>query len=219
MTSTPEPGSSDRTRIRRLPERAVTESASLRAVLDSGLVAHVSVDDDEGQPYVVPVAYARWDDDVIFHGSTASRLFRVLAAGQPTCLTVTRLDGLVLARSAFESSMNYRSVMVLGHCRVLEGDDKSEALRRISDHLLPGRWDDIRPPSTKELAATLVVALSLAECSVKIRSGGPEDPAEDLIVPVWAGQIPIIESFGEAIAADAIAERFPIPDYVSSWTR
>ena len=202
-----------------MPERAVSDVDTLHAVLDAGLVAHVSVCDDEGQPFVLPVAYARWDDEVIFHGSTASRLFRGLAAGQPTCLTVTRLDGLVLARSAFESSMNYRSVMVLGSARQLDDDDKYEALRRVSDHLLPHRWDDIRPPSPKELAATLVLALSLTECSVKIREGGPEDPDEDMAIPTWAGHVPLIERFGEPVAADATAAAFPLPAYVRAWTR
>ncbi len=215
----PAPGSTERTTIRRIPERAVVAVDSLHAVLDAGLVAHVSVTDDTGQPFVVPVAYARWGDDVVFHGSTASRLFRGLSQGQPTCLTVTRLDGVVLARSAFESSMNYRAVMVLGVCRQLNGEDKSEALRRVSDHLLPGRWKDIRPPSNKELAATLVLALSLQECSVKIRTGGPEDPDEDMSVPTWAGEVPIVESFGAPIDADETASRFPIPTYVSTWTR
>lgn len=115
--------------------------------------------------------------------------------------------------------MNYRAVMVLGVCRQLNGEDKSEALRRVSDHLLPGRWKDIRPPSNKELAATLVLALSLQECSVKIRTGGPEDPDEDMSVPTWAGEVPIVESFGAPIDADETASRFPIPTYVSTWTR
>jgi hypothetical protein len=115
--------------------------------------------------------------------------------------------------------MNYRSVMVLGSARQLDGDDKYEALRRVSDHLLPHRWDDIRPPSPKELAATLVLALSLTECSVKIREGGPEDPDEDMAIPTWAGHVPLIERFGEPVAADATAAAFPLPAYVRAWTR
>jgi nitroimidazol reductase NimA-like FMN-containing flavoprotein (pyridoxamine 5'-phosphate oxidase superfamily) len=152
-------------------------------VLDAGLVAQVAVVDDDGQPYVVPVAYARDGERVLFHGSTGSRLFRSLAAGARTCLTVTLLDGLVLARSSFESSMNYRSAMVL------DGEEKERALRVISDHLLPDRWDDIRPPSRKELAATLVLALPLDEASGKISAGPPEDAEEDLDRPVWAGVV------------------------------
>ena len=220
MTSNalPAPGSSERTRVRRFPEKSVDERAVLHAVLDAGLVAQVAVVDDDGQPYVVPVGYARDGERVLFHGSTGSRLFRSLAAGARTCLTVTLLDGLVLARSSFESSMNYRSAMVLGSCEVLEGEDKERALRVISDHLLPDRWDDIRPPSRKELAATLVLALPLDEASGKISAGPPEDAEEDLDRPVWAGVVPIVESFG-APEPDEAGAAFPTPAYLETWSR
>jgi nitroimidazol reductase NimA-like FMN-containing flavoprotein (pyridoxamine 5'-phosphate oxidase superfamily) len=214
----PAPGSSDRTRVRRLSEKAVTDRAALHAVLDAGLVAFVAVSDGESQPYVVPTAYARDGERVIFHGSTASRLFRTLATGVPTCLTVLLLDGLVLARSANESSMNYRSAMVLGSCTVLEGEEKERALRVVTDHLLPGRWDDIRPPSRKELAATLVLALPLDETSLKISAGPPDDLDEDLDRPVWAGVVPIVESFAEP-EPDEAGAAFPTPAYLETWTR
>jgi len=214
----PEPGSTDRTRIRRLSEKAVNDRAALNAILDAGLVANVAVVDSDGQPYVVPVGYARDGDHVLFHGSTGSRLFRALAQGQPTCLSVTLLDGLVLARSAFESSMNYRSVMVLGTCTTLTGDDAERALRVISDHLLPGRWSDIRPPSRKELAATLVLALPLNEASVKVGEGGPSEAEGDETWPAWGGHIPIREVFGEPIPDEYVGDR-PLPDYVRGWTR
>lgn len=221
-TALPDPGSTERTRIRRLSERAVSDRTALHAVLDAGLVAHVAVVDD-GQPYVIPVAYARLGEDVIFHGSSGSRLFRALAAGQPTCLTVTLLDGLVLARSAFESSMNYRSAVVLGVARRLVDDEELDALRAISDHLLPGRWDDIRPPIPKERAATITLALSLDECSVKIRDGGPEDLDEDIADPVygqiWAGHVPIAESFGEPMPCATNPPGTAVPDYVGAWRR
>ena len=219
MTS---PGSTDRTRVRRLPDKAVTDAAVLRAVLDADLVAHVAVIDD-GQPFVVPVAYARRGDEVLFHGSTGSRLFRRLADGQPTCLTVTLLDGLVLARSAFESSMNYRSAMVLGVARRLEGDDELDALRTISEHLLPGRWDDARQPSTKERAATLTLALDLTESSVKVSAGGPDDDSADLADPdlmrLWAGRVPLAERFGEPVPDELCPPGTPVPDYVRAWSR
>ena len=214
----PAPGSSPRTRVRRFPEKSVAERDVLHAVLDAGLVAQVAVVDDDGQPYVVPVAYARDGERVLFHGSTGSRLFRSLAAGARTCLTVTLLDGLVLARSSFESSMNYRSAMVLGSCEVLEGEEKERALRVISDHLLPDRWDDIRPPSRKELAATLVLALPLDEASGKISAGPPEDAEEDLDRPVWAGVVPIVESFGVP-EPDEAGAAFPTPAYLETWSR
>jgi uncharacterized protein len=213
----PAPGSTERTRVRRIPEKAVHDRAALHAVLDAGLVAHVAVV-DEGQPYVVPVAYARDGERVLFHGSTGSRLFRALAEGAPTCLTVTLLDGLVLARSAFESSMHYRGAMALGTCTVLEGEEKDDALRIISDHLLPGRWADIREPSKKELAATLMLALRLDEASVKISASDPADDPQDVDRPVWGGVVPIREVFGEP-RPDERGAAYPVPDYVKGWTR
>jgi nitroimidazol reductase NimA-like FMN-containing flavoprotein (pyridoxamine 5'-phosphate oxidase superfamily) len=218
----PAPGSTDRTRIRRSPGKAVTDRSVLHAILDAGLVAHVSVV-DAGQPFVLPVAYARRGDEVIFHGSTGSRLFRLLSDGQPTCLTVTLLDGLVLARSSFESSMNYRSVMVIGTARRLSGDDELDALHVISDHLLPGRWEEARQPTRKELAATLTLALDLTEASVKVGSGGPDDDPADLADPdlmrIWAGQVPITEAFGEPVPDALCPPGTPVPDYVRAWSR
>lgn len=219
MTS---PGSTERTRVRRFPDKSVPDTAVLHAVLDAGLVAHVAVVED-GMPFVVPVAYARRRDEVLFHGSTGSRLFRLLAAGQPTCLTVTLLDGLVLARSAFESSMNYRSAMVLGVARRLEGEDELDALRTISEHLLPGRWEEARQPTRKESAATLTLALYLAESSVKVSAGGPEDDPADLDDPdlmrLWAGHVPVIEAFGEPVPDALCPPGTPVPDYVRAWSR
>ena len=218
MTELPAPGSTERTTVRRLDEKAVTDRSVVHAILDAGLMAHVAVTDDLGQPFVVPVGYARDGERVLFHGSTGSRLFRGLAAGQPTCFTVTLLDGLVLARSAFESSMNYRCVMALGVCEVLEGADKDHALRVISDHLLPDRWDDIRPPTKKETAATLVLALSLDECSAKIGSGPPTEAEGDELLPAWGGYVPISEVFGEPVADSYVTDQ-PVPAYVKDWTR
>lgn len=213
----PAPGATPRTRVRRLPERAVTDRAALHAVLDAGRVAHVAVVDPDGQPFVVPVAYARDGDRVVFHGSTGSRLFRALATGAPTCLSVTHLDGLVLARSAFESSMNYRSAMVLGRCTELSGAEKADALRVITEHLLPGRWAEVRHPTPKEDAATLVLALPLDECSVKIRTGGPEDPQEDVAIPIWAGEVPMAPAFGDPVPADDLAGGIDAPGYLREW--
>ena len=219
MTTTPQPGSTERTRVRRLPEKEVRDAAVLHAVLDAGLVAHVALVDEDGQPYVVPVAYARDGERVLFHGSTGSRLFRALAAGQPTCLTVTLLDGLVLARSTFESSMHYRGAMVLGVCEELTGADKDHALQVITEHLLPGRWAEARHPNRKELAATLVLALPLTEASVKVAAGPPTDEPDDLDRPVWAGVVPLRESFGTPVDAPDLVGPHPVPDYDRRWTR
>jgi nitroimidazol reductase NimA-like FMN-containing flavoprotein (pyridoxamine 5'-phosphate oxidase superfamily) len=210
---------SGRTRVRRLPEKQRAGAGALHAVLDAGLVAHVAVTDADGQPYVVPVAYGRDGDRALFHGSTASRLFRSLAGGAPTCLTVTLLDGLVLARSAFESSMNYRSAMVLGRCTVVEGPAKLEALERISERLMPGRWAEARSPSRKELAATTVLALPLEEYSVKVSDGGPDDAPEDLGLPIWAGVVPMAEAFGDPVPAPGLRAGLPVPPYVTGWRR
>lgn len=219
----PAPGSTERTRGRRIPENSVTETAALHHVLDAGLVAHVAVVDEIGQPFVLPVAYARRGEQVLFHGSTGSRLFRGLAAGQPTCLTVTLLDGLVLARSAFESSMNYRAVMVLGVATQLSGDDELDALACITEHLLPGRWLECRHPSAKERAATLTLALDLTECSVKIRTGDPDDDPADLVDPIysriWAGTVPLSESFGTPVRSDDCFADVEVPAYVARWRR
>lgn len=212
---------SPRTKVRRLPEKQ-SRSAQVRdSILAAGLVAHVAVVDD-GQPFVIPVAYAPWRDRLVFHGSTGSRLFRTLAGGAATCLTVTLLDGLVLARSAFESSMHYRGVMVLGQCTVLTGDDKADALKTISDHLLPGRWESIRHPSNKEDAATMVVSLPLDEWSVKIGEGFAEDPVEDLAPDtfggVWGGVVPLVTSFGTPLP-DEFSAGLEVPAHVREWLR
>ena len=215
----PAPGSTDRTTVRRLAEKTVNDRATGYAILDAGFVAHVSVADSTGQPYVVPVGYARDGDRMLFHGSTGSRLFRGLADGQPTCLTVTLLDGMVLARSTFESSMQYRGVMVLGTCHVLEGADKDHALEVITEHLLPGRWNEARHPNKKELAATLVLAIDLDEMSVKLSNGPPEDEEDDISRPIWAGVVPLRESFGDPVDAPDLVGPYPVPDYVRNWQR
>ncbi|MFZ0322987.1 MAG: pyridoxamine 5'-phosphate oxidase family protein [Actinomycetes bacterium] len=219
MSDRPAPGSTKRTKVRRLAEKAVHDRAALHSVLDAGLVAHLSVSDDQGQPYVLPVAYARDGENVLFHGSTGSRLFRGLAGGQPTCLTVTLLDGLVLARSTFESSMHYRSAMVLGVATKLTGAAKLRALEVITEHLLPGRWDEARHPSKKEAAATMVLSLSLDEASVKIADGPPTDEPDDLTRPVWAGVVPMSEVFGRPVPAPDLNAPYAIPAYVRKWTR
>lgn len=199
----------DRTRVRRLPEKTRTDRAALDEVLDSALVAHVAIV-DAGQPYVLPMACARDGERLLVHGSTGSRLLRAMAAGAPICVTVTHLDGLVLARSAFNSSMQYRSAMILGSARPVA--DQLEGLRVLTEHLIPGRWDILRAPSAKELAATLVLEIPLTQWSVKISNSPPEDEPEDLDAAVWAGVIPLTVSRGRAVPAPDLRFDLPAPD-------
>lgn len=200
--------SSDRTRVRRIAELQRTDRAALDAVLDAGEVAHVAVVED-GQPFVVPMAYARDGDRLLLHGSTGSRLLRRLAEGAPTCVTVTLLDGLVVARSAFESSMQYRSAMILGVCT--PATDPLDALRCFTEALLPGRWSEVRPTTRKELAGTHILQLPLEEWSVKISDGDPEDPVEDQALDIWAGVVPTVTTYGQPRPSADLRPGIPVP--------
>lgn len=185
------PPPSARATVRRLPQRASYDRDIIAAILDEGLVAHVGFA-VEGQPYVMPMVYARVGEHVYLHGATSSRLARQLEQGVPVCLTVTLLDGLVMARSAFHHSVNYRSVVVLGSARrVTEKEETMRALEALTEHVLRGRWAEVRPPNEQELKATAVLVLPLAEASAKVRTGPPKDDEEDLALPVWAGEIPL----------------------------
>jgi len=200
--SSPEPAAravlepTPHTTLRRLPQRGQFDFATVAAILDEALLAHVGFVAD-GQPFVIPTLYARVGRTLYVHGSAASRMLRTLAAGVPVCVTVSLLDGLVLARSAFHHSANYRSVVVLGTvCTVDDLDERLLALRAISEHVLPGRWDEVREPSDKELKATSVLALPIEEASAKVRGGPPIDDDEDLSWPVWAGVVPLTLAHG-----------------------
>src|SRR5437867_8880990 len=180
-----------RTRVRRFPSRASYDRTTIHAILDEGLVCHLGFVHD-GQPFVLPTTYARVDDALYLHGSAASRMLRGLRDWIPVCVTVTLLDGLVLARSAFHHSMNYRSVVILGvAAEVTDAAERLGALEAIVEHAVPGRWSQVRPPSLHELRATMVLRLPIVEASAKVRSGGPLDEAEDLGWPCWAGHVPL----------------------------
>ena len=190
---------SARARIRRVPSRADYQRETIDAILDEALVAHLGFA-VEGQPYVIPTLHARVGDIVYIHGSSASRAIRALSGGLQACLTVTLLDGLVLARSAFHHSMNYRSVVVLGEARPVEGpEERLKALEAFTERLIPGRWDEVRWPSRQELKGTRVLALDLHEASAKVRTGPPVDDDEDYAMDVWAGVIPLTMQAGPLI--------------------
>lgn len=189
-----------RTQVRRLPKRGVYDKAEVYSILDAGFVCHVAFVAD-GQPCVMPTGYARAGDRLYIHGSPASRMLRALEGGADVCVTVTLLDGFVLARSAFHHSMNYRSVVVFGRARlVTDSGEKVEALRAFTDHVVPGRWAEVRQPNERELSATKVLALPLDEASAKVRTGPPIDDEEDYSLPVWAGVVPVRMSVGEPVA-------------------
>jgi nitroimidazol reductase NimA-like FMN-containing flavoprotein (pyridoxamine 5'-phosphate oxidase superfamily) len=191
-------------KVRRAPKRARYDRESVYRVLDRGLVAHVAFV-DQGRPFCIPTLYARAGDRVLIHGSSASRMVRQLAAGAPACVTVTMVDGLVLARSAFEHSANYDSVVLLGTFELIADDEKMAALQTFVERLIPGRWDEVRQPSRKELKATQVLALPIDEASVKTRSGPPDDDeSADATLDVWAGVLPLHESFGAPVPSPGL---------------
>ena len=203
----------DRTRLHRLRERGRTDRAELYAVLDAGLVCHLGVNID-GSPVVLPTGYGRAGDVLYLHGSSANRSL-LAADGQETCVTVTHLDGLVCARAIFHHSMNYRSAVVFGRPRLVTGEaEKLTALQAVAEQLAPGRWDYARRPTRKELAATAVLALSLDEASVKVRTGPPKDDPEDYELDIWAGVVPAAISFGPAEPDPALKPGLDAPDHI-----
>jgi nitroimidazol reductase NimA-like FMN-containing flavoprotein (pyridoxamine 5'-phosphate oxidase superfamily) len=183
---------SDRVRLRRKRERGSYDRAAIDAILDEGLIAHLAIVEADGQPLAIPTLHARLGDTIYCHGSVASRTLRTLAEGAPACLTVSLIDGLVLARAAMHHSANYRSAMVLGRMRTVEDRlEKMAALEAVVEHIVPGRWADVRHPSENELKATSVLAMNIAEASAKVRTGGPLDDEEDYARDTWAGVIPL----------------------------
>jgi nitroimidazol reductase NimA-like FMN-containing flavoprotein (pyridoxamine 5'-phosphate oxidase superfamily) len=209
----------ERTRIVREPQRAVYDRATAYQILDEGFICHVGFVAD-GQPFVIPTGYGRSGDSLYIHGSAASRMLRNLDGGVAVCVTVTLLDGLVLARSIFNHSMNYRSVVVLGTAVAVEDpEDKLKALRALSEHILPGRWVESRQPNEKELKATLVMRLPIEEFSAKVRQGPPIDDEEDYAFPAWAGVIPLELVPGPPINDPRLDAGRKVPEYAKNYTR
>jgi uncharacterized protein len=207
-----------RTTVRRQPTRGVYDAETIAAILDEGFVCHVGFV-AEGQPFVIPTIYGRRGSGLYLHGSAVGRLLKTLAGGVPVCVTVTLVDGLVLARSVFNHSMNYRSVVVLGTAVVVEGEEKVTALETIAEHVAPGRWKEARGPSANELKATLVLSLPLDEASAKVRTGPPEDEDEDYELPHWAGVLPLALAAGNPIADPRLPVGTALPPSVRGWRR
>ena len=199
----------ERTQVRRLPKRGVYEKEEIYSILDEGFVCHLGFVVD-GQPFVIPTGYVRVDDEIYVHGSPASRMLRQGATGVDVCLTVTLVDGFVLARSAFHHSMNYRSAVVMGKARLLtDPQEKMRALEGFTNHIVPGRWDEVRQPTEHELKATSVLALTITEASAKVRTGPPVDDEEDYALPIWAGVLPLKTTMGAPVADERLAESAP----------
>jgi len=208
-----------RTRVVREPHRGVYDRAEAYKILDEGFICHVGFV-AQGQPYVIPTGYGRSGDDLYIHGSAASRMLRNLEQGVPVCVTVTLLDGVVLARSIFNHSMNYRSVVILGVARaVTDTEEKLQALRALSEHIIPGRWAESRQPNEKELKATLALKLPIEEFSAKVRQGPPIDDEEDMAFPTWAGVIPLKMVAGEPVNDPTLNSALAVPQYARNYSR
>lgn len=206
-----------RTQVKRAPKRGNYDFETIAKILDEGLVCQVGFV-IEGRPFVIPTAYGRVDDKVYIHGAPASRLLKSLLTGIEVCFTVTLLDGLVLARSAYHHSMNYRSVVLFGQAQtVTNADEKMEALKAFTEHVMKGRWDDVRSPTPQELAATCVLALPIAEASAKIRTGPPIDAEADYALPIWAGVLPLQTAAGPVIADPKLPANIMVPNNVSNY--
>jgi len=217
-TSAPAP--SERVRLRRKRERGSYDRRVIDAILDEALIAHLGIVDEQGQPFVIPTLHARSGDVVYCHGSPASRTLRALAAGAPACLTVSLIDGLILARSAMHHSAQYRSAMLLGTARsVVDAKEKRAALHAIVEHIVPGRWADVRAPTDNELKATAILELPIDEASAKVRVGGPIDDEADYALPAWAGVIPLIRRVGAPEPDERLRAGIEPPSYVSAYRR
>ena len=207
-----------RTTVRRKPDRGSNDFAVMKPILDEAVYCHVGFVVD-GQPYVVPTGFGREGRTLYIHGSSASRMLRALSSGLPVCVTVTLLDGLVLARSGFHHSINYRSVMVLGVAHPLDGEEKLRGLRAITEHMVRGRWEDVRPPTEQELKATSVLRLEIDEASAKVRQGFTIDEGDDLSLPYWAGVVPFALVAGNPISEPRLRPGIALPTYLVGYGR
>jgi nitroimidazol reductase NimA-like FMN-containing flavoprotein (pyridoxamine 5'-phosphate oxidase superfamily) len=209
----------ERTRLRRLPKRGAFDRETVYSILDEAFICHIGFS-VEGQPYVIPTAFGRIENDLYIHGSSASRMLRTLSGGVEMCFTTTLVDGLVIARSAFHHSINYRSVVVLGNATlVTDLEEKNRGLEAVTNHIVPGRWADVRWPNELELKATSVLKLPIDEASAKLRTGPPIDDDEDYELDVWAGILPLHTTTGEPFDDGRLTEKAMLPDNIKNYTR
>jgi len=209
----------NRTKLKRIPKRGNFDRETINQILDEAFICYVGFT-VENQPFVLPTAYARAGDKLLIHGSSASRMMRNLSNGIEVCVTVTLIDGLVLARSAFHHSMNYRSVVIFGTAEFIESEtEKYEALRHFTEHIVPQRWDDVRPPTAKELKATTVLRLPIQEVSAKVRTGNPIDDDADYDLNIWAGVLPLKTIAGQPENDSRLKDEISLPAYVSNYKR
>ncbi|MCA9984938.1 MAG: pyridoxamine 5'-phosphate oxidase family protein [Anaerolineales bacterium] len=205
-------------RIKRVPKRADYDKEGVYAVVDAALICHVGMVTDEGQPVVIPTIHARQGDNILIHGATTSRMLNYIGAGKPLCITITHLDGLVLARSVFHHSMNYRSAVLYGKGTLLtDPAEKMAALEIFTEKLIPGRWADARMPNETETKATHIVSVPIDLASAKVRTGPPGDDEEDYALDVWAGVLPMHTVFGDLQADDQLKEGIKVPDYLREY--
>jgi nitroimidazol reductase NimA-like FMN-containing flavoprotein (pyridoxamine 5'-phosphate oxidase superfamily) len=209
----------DLNRIKRKPMRGRYDRETIHQILDEALICHIGFV-EKGQPFVIPINFARIGDTLAFHGAGPSRLLKHIQAGLPVCVEVTVVDGLVLARSAFHHSINYRSVVVFGTGRIVKDrSEKMAALAAISEHIIPGRWREVRPPTLKEMNATSVVCIQIDQASAKVRTGPPEDDPADYTLPVWAGVLPLEETALTPVRDELMTQDIPAPGYVTRYSR
>jgi len=209
----------ERTKLKRLPKRGHFDRETVYKILDEGFICHIGFAPD-GQPFVIPTGYARVDDKLYIHGSQASRMLRTLSGGLDACVTVTIVDGLVLARSAFHHSMNYRSVVIFGRATIVDDPgEKNAALIALSEHIVRGRWADVREPTEQEMRATTVLSVPLVEASAKIRTGPPLDDEQDYALPIWAGVVPLRLEAGEPIKDPRLPDGIEVPEYALNYKR
>lgn len=208
-----------RNRVTRVPERGMYDRKTVYEIVDDALICHVGFVVD-GQPFVMPTIHARDGDAILLHGSSASRLLRQVQQGAALCITCTHLDALVLARSVFHHSMNYRSAVIFGHGQIVDDpDEKMQGLERLSDHIMPGRWDDARLPNEKEMKATMLVRVEIESASAKSRTGPVGDDEEDYALPVWAGLLPVQRTFSAPVADGRLDKNTPVPRYIREYHR